>query len=125
MQSRRLYVEAHISFGFVVCSQIATGTRNTLTIRNNAKLLEVTDNTEDGSTDAPSATPAETAEASSAAAATARAAKKRRVGGVNIFPGMRKVRRDTTKPLSFQFVSGVCMNAFITVSSTMIENSIP
>ena len=85
-----------LAYHFDPTRKIATGTRNTLTIRNNAKLLEATDDAEDGpgAADAPSAAAAaESAEASSAAAAAARAAKKRRVGGVNIFPGMRKVSK--------------------------------
>lgn len=85
------------SYHFDPLRKISTGTRNTLTIRNNAKILEAASehtgdaayNVPGSGTDGPEATDFA---ASSSAAAAARAAKKRRVGGVNIFPGMRKVR---------------------------------
>ena len=85
-----------LSYHFDPLRKISTGTRNTLTIRNNARVLEAASehvgdsayNAPGAGTEGPEVT--ESA-ASSSAAAAARAAKKRRVGGVNIFPGMRKV----------------------------------
>jgi len=115
-----------LAYHFDPTRKIATGTRNTLTIRNNAKLLEVTDDAEGGTgtADAPSAAAAaDTAEASSAAAAAARAAKKRRVGGVNIFPGMRKVRKLVN--VSSCMCTKECLLSCGMRVGTMMETSIP
>lgn len=113
-----------LSYHFDPLRKISTGTRNTLTIRNNARVLEAaSEHTGDSAYNVPGAG-AEGPEvtesaASSSAAAAARAAKKRRVGGVNIFPGMRKVSTASLfrRVLLFSILS-VCI-------STMIENSIP
>lgn len=89
--SAEIYSMLKLAYHFDPSRKIATGTRNTLTVRNSAKIAEIAtgaDGVEDASVDQP-AEPSETVAESSNA--TARAAKKRRVGGVNIFPGMRKV----------------------------------
>eukprot|EP01032_Pedospumella_encystans_P016188 gene16188-18476_t len=90
-----VYSMLKLSYHFDPLRKISTGTRNTLTIRNNARILEAaSEHAGDSAYNVPGAgaegPEATESAASSSAAAAARAAKKRRVGGVNIFPGMRK-----------------------------------
>jgi hypothetical protein len=84
-------------------SQIAVGTRKSLTVRKHGLSAgtegTAADDIAHGQSDAEDGTGSGGGAGSGAAAsasAAAMKAKKRRVGGVNIFPGMRKVGEATT-----------------------------